>query len=56
MGLQRGSERDMGVSQNWGYPFKGPQNKDCSVGESILGSQYLGKSPYHLLPNSRVQS
>ena len=26
----------------WGYPFGGPQNKDCSIFGCILGSPYLG--------------
>ena len=36
----------MGVSQNWGYHFRGPHNKDYSILGSILGSPYLGKLPY----------
>ena len=36
----------MGVSQNKGYHFGGPYSKDYSVWGSILGSPYLGKSPY----------
>ena len=36
----------MGVSQNYGYPFGGPYNKDYSILGSILGSPYLGKLPY----------
>ena len=35
----------MGVSQNYGYPFEGPHNKDCSILGSILGSPYFGKLP-----------
>ena len=38
----------MVVSQNWGYPFKGPNNKDCSILGSILGSPYFGKLPYRV--------
>ena len=36
----------MGVSQNYGYVFAGPQNQDCSILGSILGSPYFGKLPY----------
>ena len=36
----------MGVSQNYGYHFKGPHNKDYSILGSILGSPYLEKLPY----------
>ena len=36
----------MGVSQNWGYHFRGPNNQDYSVLGSILGSPYFGKLPY----------
>ena len=32
----------MGVSQNSGYLFGGPHNKDCSTLGSILGSPVLG--------------
>ena len=28
----------LGVSQNWGYPFGGPSNKDYSIWGSILQS------------------
>ena len=35
----------MGVSQNQGYLFGGPYNKDCIFGGSILGSPYSGKLP-----------
>ena len=35
----------MGVSQNQGYHFRGPHNKDYSILGSILGSPYLGKLP-----------
>ena len=34
--------REMGVSQNYGYPFGGPQNKDYSILGSILGPFILG--------------
>ena len=27
----------MGVSQNYGYPLRGPQNKDYSILGSMLG-------------------
>ena len=36
----------MGVSQNYGYLFGGPHNKDCSILGSILRSPYLGN--YHI--------
>ena len=32
-------------SQNSGYLFGGPYNKDYSISESILGFRYLGKLP-----------
>ena len=35
----------MGVSQNQGYLFGGPYNKDYSILGSILGSPYFGKLP-----------
>ena len=41
----------MGVSQNYGYLFEGPHNKDYSILGSILGSPYFGKLPYTLNPN-----
>ena len=36
----------MGVSQNRGYPFGGPNSKDYSILGSILGSPYFGKLQY----------
>ena len=36
----------MGVSQNQGYHFGGPNNKDYNILGSILGSLYLGN--YHI--------
>ena len=36
----------MGVSQNYGYLFGGPCNKDYSIWGPILGSPYFGKLPY----------
>ena len=33
------------VSENSGYPFGGPHNKDYSILGSILGSPYFGKLP-----------
>ena len=36
----------MGVSQNQGYHFRGPHNKDYSILGSILGLPYFGKLPY----------
>ena len=38
--------RGMGVSQNWGYHFGCPYNKDYSILGSILGFPYFGKVPY----------
>ena len=35
----------LGVSQNSGYLFGGPHNKDYSILGSILGSPYFGKLP-----------
>ena len=43
----------MGVSQNLGYHFGGPHNKDYSILESMLGSPYVGKIPYTSLQNDR---
>ena len=40
----------MRVSENWGYHFGGPHNKDYSILGSKLGSLYFGKLP----PNSSV--
>ena len=37
---------DMGVSQNWGYLFCGPYNKDYSIWGSILGYPNFGKLPH----------
>ena len=37
---------DLVVSQNSGYLFGGPHNKDYGILESILGSPYLGKLPF----------
>ena len=34
------------VSQNYGYHFGGPHNKDHSILGSILGCPYLGKVPF----------
>ena len=36
----------MGVSQNCGYLFGGPHNKDYSILGSIVGCPYFGKLPY----------
>ena len=41
----------MGVSQNYGYLFGGPNNKDYSILGSILGSPYFGKLP-NTCPNA----
>ena len=37
----------MGISQNYGYLFGGPHNRDYSILGSILGFPYFGKLPYH---------
>ena len=39
------SAQHVGVSQNQGYHFGGPYNKDYSILGSILGSPYFGKLP-----------
>ena len=42
--------RHIGVSQNEGYLYGGPQNKGYSILGSILGPPYFGKLPnsyYH---------
>ena len=39
------SQHQIGVSQNYGYLFGGPHNKDYSILRSILGSPYIGKLP-----------
>ena len=36
----------MGGSQEEGYPFRGPHNKNYSILGSILGSPKFGKLPY----------
>ena len=33
------------MSQNWGYFFGGPHNKDYNISGSILGSPDFGKLP-----------
>ena len=35
----------MGVSENWGYLIRGPQNKDYCILGSVLGSPYFRKLP-----------
>ena len=42
-------DRHTEVSQNYGYLFRDPHDKDFSILGSILGSPYLGKLPYLLL-------
>ena len=42
----------MGVSQNWGYHFRGPNKKDYSIFGSILGSPYFGELPCSLSRSS----
>ena len=44
--LPQGIRGDRGVSQNQGYHFGGPHNKDSRILGSILGSPYFGKLPY----------
>ena len=44
----------MGVSQNYGYHFGGPNNKDYSILGSILESPYFGKLPYKDHKKKRV--
>ena len=39
---------DLGVSQNYGYHFGGPNNEDYSILGSILGSPYFGKLPFNV--------
>ena len=46
MELRELLEQFMEVSQNWGYLFGGPHNKDYSIWGSILGSPYFGKLPF----------
>ena len=36
----------MGVSQNWGYHYGGPNDKDYSILGSILGNPNVGKPLY----------
>ena len=36
----------MGGSQNYGYLFGGPQNKDYSILGSTSGSPYFGELPH----------
>ena len=38
----------MGISQNYGYLFGGPNNKGYSILGSILGYPNFGKQPYIL--------
>ena len=40
------TSKHMGVSQNWGYHFGGPNNKGYNIFGSILGSPYFGKLPH----------
>ena len=44
--------RNLGVSQNYGYLFGGPHNKDYSILGSILGSPYFGKLPFRYCQGS----
>ena len=37
--------QNMGISQNSGYLFGGPHNKDYNMSGSILGSPYFGELP-----------
>ena len=46
----------MGVSQNYGYLFGSPHNKDYSILGSILGFPYFGKLPYkHIISTNSVE-
>ena len=54
--LAKGCGEDLGVSQNYGYPFGGPHNKDYSILGSLLGSPYFGKLPFEVRSlNFKVQ-
>ena len=44
----------MSVSQNEGYPFGGPQNKDYSILGSILGSLVLGNYEVELTQHGHL--
>ena len=44
--LGRVRRQDLGVSQNYGYLFGGPNNKDYSILGSTLGFPYFGKLPF----------
>ena len=44
----------MGVAQNYGYLFGGPNDKDYSIFGSLLGSPYLGKLPNGLSSGLRI--
>ena len=48
VGLHRplGVGDNLEVSQNYGYLFRGPHNKDYSTLGSILGSPYWGNLPF----------
>ena len=35
----------VGVSQNYGYPFGGPNSKDSNISESISVVPYFGELP-----------
>ena len=39
---------NLGVSQNYGYLFGSPHNKDYSILGSILGFPYFGKLPFRV--------
>ena len=43
----------MGLSQNSGYYFGGPHDKDDRILGSILGSLHFGKVLYHVKQGSR---
>ena len=46
MGVYRAQGLGFRVSQNYGYFFGGPDNKDHRILGSMLGSPYLGKLPH----------
>ena len=46
----------MVVSQNWGYNFEGPLNKDHSILGSLLGSPILGNYLVGVAENWRVDT
>ena len=51
--FQLKEEEHMGVSQNQGYLFGGPHNKDSNILGFILGSPHFGKLPHSIFQNIR---